>query len=222
MGRGSEVKVYGTSSAVVKVWDPRADIPPAKELLYRAALPQIKAGMGGLVVPFEEVDTIRAYEVQGRRWFFWENRVPIEFKTPVVQERVTDSDDLHSTLRSASTTSEISHYLDLVLAWMQVSIERGFFPHDVVSDNFVVSRQNILLKDLGAVHGQFTGRRNILRNRAVLEEFARNAAASYAPSVKDPSLVSAFRGRLTRILTGAQHNLRKKPSDAYPVPDLVL
>lgn len=221
VSRGSEVKVYGTSKAVIRVADPLPSTPVEKGILDREALPQIKAGMGGLVVPFEAVEALDAYEVHGRRWFFWENRVPVHFTHPVIQERVSASTYLDRVIATADPREE-SRYLNMVLSWAKVAISRGFIPHDLVSNNFIVSGQDLLLTDLGAVHGRYSGRRNLLRNGPILARLAHNAAASFAPVVKDASQLAAFQHRLTNILSTASHKIRKTPSEEHPVPDLPL
>lgn len=225
IGRGNQVKVYGTSRAVIKVDVPLPNLPALVGQFYRTTLPQVKAGMGGLVLPFEIPARIDAHEIHtSSQWLFFTKReqVPVAFVHPVVQDRVDDSDRLRKHMERASSVSETSHYGDLLLAWMKLAVHRGFLPFEINPSNFVVCHGEILLRDLGGIMGKHIGRRAIMRDKSAMERLGGMYGANYAPLFRDPGIASAFRSRLTRILVDAHKNIRHEPSEVYPVPDLSL
>ncbi len=223
LGRGNQVRVHGTTRLALKVDDPLTTVPAIIGDIYRQTLPQAKAGMGGLVLPFEMPAHIEAHELHTRpHWVFFEKeeRVPVHFANPVVQERVDDHNRLRICMERVSRTSEANHFGDLLLAWVRLTVNRGFFPYEINPSNFVVCHGNLLLRDLGAIIGKGNGRRNVLRNKPEMERLAGMYADAYAPLLGDSDIASAFRRRLTRLLVDAHREIRQEPSEAYPVPDL--
>ena len=179
-------------------------------------LAQVKAGMNGLVTPFVLAERIKAREYKGKKWFFFPSTSDIEFVDPLISEATFVQVDLADLLRKKS---EYGKTLNLVLAWANTAVARGFLPINLDCSNFVFSFGRISCDEPSSVLGQVEGRQQILDDESSFKDLAKNAADSYRAVVPDVDLVEAFQRRYLNILRSAHYTMKKDPWLSYPVSD---
>ena|GEM_PF-2885748 len=156
LGKGCQMHVYGTEKLVLKEVCSDPDLGPlAGDELTRQCRFSHEWGLtclGGLALPYELPDEITTHTIQG--WWLWKKRVERVFQKPVVQIRVPDSETLSAHLNTAVEVRDADKVDELLRAYIDLRrrlIGVGAFPRDPSGDNYVLHKDQLLVRDVGGL-----------------------------------------------------------------------